>query len=137
MSNENKTQDRVISVSSSFQIQNSMLDVRCSMFICSPALKLYSTIRNPVFCLLTSLIYILVDKAPFRVRFEPTRSACGESAQLLMKNPVEVPRGSRTESLTLQPLYPNSAIPTIPYATTAHPRRVVKPQLMAICAATG
>jgi len=36
--NESKTQYRIVSVSSSFQIQNSMLDVGCSMFIRSPVL---------------------------------------------------------------------------------------------------
>jgi|GEM_PF-4495889 len=36
----------IIPVSSSFQIQNSMLDVRCSTFIRSPALKQFSTLRK-------------------------------------------------------------------------------------------
>jgi hypothetical protein len=50
MSNENKkTNTELFSVSSSFQIQNSMLDVGRSMFIHSPALKPFSTLRNPVF----------------------------------------------------------------------------------------
>jgi len=55
MLNENKTQYRIITVSSSFQIQNSMLDVRCSMFI-----------RYPDFCLLNPMVHILGDKAPYR-----------------------------------------------------------------------